>query len=144
MASQGAHMVPKSSLLGAKRVTLSGKVAESAPLQKHKFLRCFSYIFEVPAPLLAIKIVPGTLLLCGAVFFPNFLAFQGALGALRCRKVNPRVPPSLPRDVPKSTQNPPEFQPKSVQNPLKILPKSTQNHTKFMMEVKSEPNSENV
>ena len=44
MAPKCAKMEPKSSIFGARKVTFSGKVAESGPVRKTKYLTWFSYI----------------------------------------------------------------------------------------------------
>jgi hypothetical protein len=49
-AAQGAKREPKRSLLGAQRVTLGGKIAESGPLREPQYLLCFNHIMRVRAP----------------------------------------------------------------------------------------------
>ena len=47
---KGAQKEPKSSLLGAQRVTFRCQIGESGPLRKHQQALCFHHIMRVGAP----------------------------------------------------------------------------------------------
>ena len=103
-------MEPKSSLLGARKVTFSRKVAESGTLQKHQFFLWLKHIIEVPGPPAGQSKSNLERCCCaGRLFFRLF-----------CLPRRPGRAPG-PKSEPQGAPKPPQGRPKSIQNPSKIV-----------------------
>ena len=105
MPPKGAKIKPESSILGAQKVTFSGKVAESGPVREPQYLLWFKHIQAVPGR-------PGGHRKSSLerrchtdLIFSRLFAIQGRPGSAPGPNREPNGAPKAPQGHPESIQN---------------------------------------